>query len=300
MELVRANCQGELSPLERGLHALWYAEKAQGKAGRGLSSYAQAVASTLPDVSKYRSAAGVFELVASSQEVDPAPLLDKASHLYEISKADQRLWPVLVKCLIIKGWSVKDTKHYVERSGEFVSDVDEDDEEEATRERALAMVRAECGEEIGDAHARPGNRNAAKGEDKNAGCNATRVSEGVKRGTADHWRARLARDAKDIIAEIKVRAERRMGEELSVIPGKGTHGGDRSSSTMRLDDLGISKTESSRWQAVAAIPDDEFEDYVASQKNAISPAHIPVIEPTALETPATAPSPSAAPRPPPA
>lgn len=59
-------------------------------------------------------------------------------------------------------------------------------------------------------------------------------------------------------------AERRNAAELSGIPGKGTHGGDRSSSTMRLDDLGVSKAESNRWQAVAAIPDDEFEDPVAS------------------------------------
>jgi hypothetical protein len=52
-----------------------------------------------------------------------------------------------------------------------------------------------------------------------------------------------------------------MGEVLKVMPGKGSSGGDRkSSNAVRLDslnDLGISKSMSSRVQAIAAIPEVE-------------------------------------------
>lgn len=55
-------------------------------------------------------------------------------------------------------------------------------------------------------------------------------------------------------AEIKIRAERRAGEMLSVNPD--IHpGGDRKSSLhderMKLSDLGISETQSHRWQLEA-------------------------------------------------
>ena len=40
MELVKSNNQGELTPLEIGLHALQAVPKAQGKAGAGLAAYA--------------------------------------------------------------------------------------------------------------------------------------------------------------------------------------------------------------------------------------------------------------------
>lgn len=65
------------------------------------------------------------------------------------------------------------------------------------------MVREECGIEIGDPYARPGNKNAAKpkfdpetGEiiEENASSDTTRVSEDIGRG-ADYYLARLRRDA---------------------------------------------------------------------------------------------------------
>lgn len=36
----------------------------------------------------------------------------------------------------------------------------------------------------------------------------------------------------------------------------------------RLRDLGISNASSSRWQSVAAIPEDQFESYIAAAKDA--------------------------------
>lgn len=76
------------------------------------------------------------------------------------------------------------------------------------------------------------------------------------------------------IAEIKLRAERRAGELLREMATSGERdagqGGDRKSQshdeTVKLDDLGISKSQSHRWQTEAQVPDEEFEQYVAETK----------------------------------
>lgn len=70
------------------------------------------------------------------------------------------------------------------------------------RERALALVREECGFTAADPHARPGNQNAAKPKfdpetggiiEKNAVRNTNPVSRNTD--TADYILARLHRDA---------------------------------------------------------------------------------------------------------
>lgn len=64
-------------------------------------------------------------------------------------------------------------------------------------------------------------------------------------------------------AEIKLRAERRAGEMLREMdvskgrPEKMSH-----DATFKLDDLGINRTQSSRWQQIAQIPEDVFEEYL--------------------------------------
>ncbi len=73
------------------------------------------------------------------------------------------------------------------------------------------------------------------------------------------------------IAEIRIRAERRAGELLREMPKrKGAAGGRdaRSSSTTTLEDLGISKDQSSRYQKLAAIPEDDFEQRLEASKQA--------------------------------
>lgn len=78
----------------------------------------------------------------------------------------------------------------------------------------------------------------------------------------------LAEDNKFILnqaAEIKIRAERRAGELIP--PDKDKGGGDTSTGNRvlpvqtppKLSDLGISKMQSSRWQAIASIPEEDFE-----------------------------------------
>lgn len=69
-------------------------------------------------------------------------------------------------------------------------------------------------------------------------------------------------------AEVKLRAERKAGELLAQMQ---LHGGDRKSQKAearpKLEDIGISKDQSSRWQLTAAVSDREFEKYVTHAKS---------------------------------
>lgn len=75
-------------------------------------------------------------------------------------------------------------------------------------------------------------------------------------------------EAQNHAAELKVRAERRLGEMLRE-SGFGNYGGDRKSSrTIQLDDLGIDKDSSFRWQKIATVPTEVFEQHLAGVKDA--------------------------------
>jgi hypothetical protein len=85
-------------------------------------------------------------------------------------------------------------------------------------------------------------------------------------------------------AEIKLRAERRAGEMLKEGKEKGQRdagrGGDRKSQSQdadhehatvkpaTLEEIGINKSQSSRWQAIAAIPEVQFEQIIREAKEA--------------------------------
>jgi DNA methylase len=83
---------------------------------------------------------------------------------------------------------------------------------------------------------------------------------------------RLGLEAQNDAAEIKLRAERRLGELLASTPLQ--DGGDAARARSqhatevrpRLRDLGISKSQSSRWQALAAVPEPVFDDYIAGAR----------------------------------
>jgi phage N-6-adenine-methyltransferase len=75
-------------------------------------------------------------------------------------------------------------------------------------------------------------------------------------------------EAANAAAEIKLRAERKAGEMLAGME-KNPGGGDQSTGNgvlpvPSLDDLGIDKMQSSRWQREAKVPEDQFEAYVES------------------------------------
>ncbi len=82
--------------------------------------------------------------------------------------------------------------------------------------------------------------------------------------------ARFSLEMQNWCAEIKIRAERRAGEILHNMekhrPGP-VPLRDRSyeaTEPPRLKELGISKSQSSRWQMIAAIPDAAFEERLES------------------------------------
>jgi hypothetical protein len=94
--VATANAQGELSPLEIGMHALHYVEKATGGRGQkgGLSAYAEAVGKQRPDIMTYRDGAEVAEKVKNNLQV--SDLLKKAAHLAAIHKLPEEAWGVLL------------------------------------------------------------------------------------------------------------------------------------------------------------------------------------------------------------
>ena len=87
--------------------------------------------------------------------------------------------------------------------------------------------------------------------------------------------AAYARQAKDTslvkwATEIKVRAERRAGQmlaDMGIKPGNPQLSNDTTIAPT-LAEIGISKDQSSRWQKLAGVPADQFEQAIAVAKDA--------------------------------
>lgn len=86
--------------------------------------------------------------------------------------------------------------------------------------------------------------------------------------------AGLGLEMQNHCAEIKIRAERKAGELLAEMPKQ--DGGDAARTRLhhatesppKLEDLGITKVQSHRWQQVASVPEPVFEQHVAKAKEA--------------------------------
>jgi hypothetical protein len=84
----------------------------------------------------------------------------------------------------------------------------------------------------------------------------------------------------DLATEIRLRAERRAGELLTdmeknkgAVPGKtGRKGKPVLDSTPKLSELNINKSQSARWQKLAAVSDNDFEELVQQTKQKASAA----------------------------
>lgn len=82
-------------------------------------------------------------------------------------------------------------------------------------------------------------------------------------------------EIQNFYAEVRIRAERRGGEILHDMRKNNElegQGGDRKSKSnggtlKTLDDLGISKNESSRYQKIAEIPEETFEEKIKNTKD---------------------------------
>jgi N6-adenosine-specific RNA methylase IME4 len=81
-------------------------------------------------------------------------------------------------------------------------------------------------------------------------------------------------DIQNKMAEITLRCSRRMGEMLLDMPknpgGKAEQelyrSHDATSKIEKLEDIGITKSDSSRWQAIASIPEETFEKHIEEVK----------------------------------
>lgn len=112
MLLVTSNNQGELSPLEIGLHALHCVGLSEGGRGKkgGLSQYAQAVGRSEAFIRQLRQAATVIKNLAVDYEV----LSDKTQHLCAVHSLPEACWAEAVKLLVENDWSVKDVSDRVD------------------------------------------------------------------------------------------------------------------------------------------------------------------------------------------
>tara|TARA_Y100000310_G_scaffold18333_1_gene18036 strand:- start:2289 stop:3266 length:978 start_codon:yes stop_codon:yes gene_type:complete len=72
-------------------------------------------------------------------------------------------------------------------------------------------------------------------------------------------------EAQNRCAEIKLRAERKAGEVIPDTVKRGRREKGDSVSPL-LEDLGVSKKQSSRWQQAASVPEAEFEAHIARTK----------------------------------
>lgn len=117
MQLVLSNTQGELSPLEIGMHALRAVPLSAGGRGKtgGLAEYAERIGYGDESVRQWRKAAEV----ASETPKTFREFEGKQQHLFEISRAPRSAWPVLVNRLVDKGWTVAETKAAVDKIRQF-------------------------------------------------------------------------------------------------------------------------------------------------------------------------------------
>lgn len=97
-----------------------------------------------------------------------------------------------------------------------------------------------------------------------------------KARAAQVWaqRARLGQEHVNVAAITKVYAERKAGELLQQTVSVGRP--DKWSPNVTISDLGISKRQSSEWQKLAAVTDEQFEDAVeaASQEGIVTTSKV--------------------------
>lgn len=102
LQLALGNVQGELSPLEIGIHALGidFDKRGRGASGGGLKGYAESIGKNGSDISKYRNGATVLTFINGNIPINEKSVLSKATHLAAIHKTPSEVWPVLVEWML--------------------------------------------------------------------------------------------------------------------------------------------------------------------------------------------------------
>lgn len=93
MALVTSNSQGELSPLEIGMHALGLDmdKRGKGAAGGGLKGYAESIGKDPANITRCRQAAAVVRAINCNDAINA--LNDKTAHLAAIHALPSECWP---------------------------------------------------------------------------------------------------------------------------------------------------------------------------------------------------------------
>lgn len=122
MALVTGNNQGELSPLEIGMHALGLDmdKRGKGAAGGGLKGYASSIGRSASRISEYRQAAKVATSINSDIGINE--LQEKYAHLAAIHALPSDYWQHSVDAMLAGGWSSKDTGNAVARVKEALAE----------------------------------------------------------------------------------------------------------------------------------------------------------------------------------
>jgi len=86
---------------------------------------------------------------------------------------------------------------------------------------------------------------------------------------AYRYALKVAGESKEVVRkaeEIKLRAERRAGELLQVMPKQkaGDYQRSNPATVASYSELGIDKRDASKWQRIASIPNKVFEHWIAS------------------------------------
>ena len=68
------------------------------------------------------------------------------------------------------------------------------------------------------------------------------------------------------VAELKIRAERKAGKILLDMEKRTNQHGEKNNSLQSLEELGISRMQASRWQALARVSDEQLEEYCQRQR----------------------------------
>jgi SAM-dependent methyltransferase len=116
MELVTSNSQGELSPLEIGIHALKAVPKEQGRKGGGLKVYAKGLGKSERYVGQLWQAA---EVLTSTSEVDFRSFLDRTQHLVALHALPRACWQAVCEWLATADDSAADVGKKVAKALEF-------------------------------------------------------------------------------------------------------------------------------------------------------------------------------------
>lgn len=114
MELVTSNNQGELDPLEIGIHCFQAVPNNRGKKGGGIQEYAAKVGRAKSTMTELRNAGEVIEM----SSVNRTHFIGRSQHLAAIHKLNRECWLEACEWLAKSTESVKDIQARVELAKE--------------------------------------------------------------------------------------------------------------------------------------------------------------------------------------